>query len=310
MPRSSELARLSRATGALQLAVLIGWLLWWAPRSTVTAVAGALVLLAIGPVTLAVEFVLLVLVQRGDPGIPKPTLRELARSWAGETREMYRVFYWRQPLRWRDPPDLLPQDAQGRQGVVFIHGFVCNRGFWAPWLRRLRARGQPCIAINLEPVFAPIGDYTPLVEDAVRRITACTGRPPILVCHSMGGIVARSWLRDMRAGERIARLVTLCSPHHGTWLGRFSRRPNGLQMRLQSTWLRQLEADEAALPQPPRTCWYTNCDNIVFPASTASLPGADNRLVRGFAHVQMAFTPAVMDAVLDALSAGDPVPSR
>ena len=42
------------------------------------------------------------------------------------------------------------------------------------------------------------------------------------------------------------------------------------------------------------TCWYTNCDNIVFPASTATMPGADNRLVRGVAHVELAFHPQVM----------------
>jgi hypothetical protein len=49
------------------------------------------------------------------------------------------------------------------------------------------------------------------------------------------------------------------------------------------------------------TCWYSNCDNIVFPTSTAMLPGADNRLLRGAAHVQLAFVPEVMHATLDLL---------
>ena len=47
------------------------------------------------------------------------------------------------------------------------------------------------------------------------------------------------------------------------------------------------------------TCWYSNCDNIVFPASTAALAGADNRFVDGLAHVQMAFDPGVMQACLE-----------
>jgi hypothetical protein len=42
------------------------------------------------------------------------------------------------------------------------------------------------------------------------------------------------------------------------------------------------------------TCWYSNCDNIVVPASTATLPGADNRLVSAQGHVSMAFSPRVM----------------
>ncbi|RYF38882.1 MAG: permease, partial [Comamonadaceae bacterium] len=50
------------------------------------------------------------------------------------------------------------------------------------------------------------------------------------------------------------------------------------------------------------TCWYSNCDNIVFPTSTAQLQGADNRFVDGVAHVQMAFHPEVMKACLDEIA--------
>ena len=46
------------------------------------------------------------------------------------------------------------------------------------------------------------------------------------------------------------------------------------------------------------TCFYGHCDNIVFPASTATLPGADNRHVAGCAHVQMAHQDEVFSEVL------------
>ena len=43
--------------------------------------------------------------------------------------------------------------AQGKAKalVVLVHGYVCNRGFWAPWMARLRAQGHCVIAPNLEP---------------------------------------------------------------------------------------------------------------------------------------------------------------
>ena len=34
-----------------------------------------------------------------------------------------------------------------------LHGYGCNRGLWVPWLRQLHARGVPCQALTLEPVF-------------------------------------------------------------------------------------------------------------------------------------------------------------
>ena len=48
-------------------------------------------------------------------------------------------------------------------------------------------------------------------------------------------------------------------------------------------------------------CWYANTDNIVFPASTATLPGADNRHMAGVPHVAMAFHPKVMADTLKLL---------
>ena len=42
----------------------------------------------------------------------------------------------------------------------------------------------------------------------------------------------------------------------------------------------------------------------MFPASTASLPAADNRFVEGVAHVQMAFDPAVVRECLDEIGRG------
>jgi hypothetical protein len=65
-------------------------------------------------------------------------------------------------------------------------------------------------------------------------------------------------------------------------------------MKLDAAWIRELQQYAPAAPEGRFTCWYSNCDNIVFPASTATLPGADNHLVRGVAHVQLAFHPVVM----------------
>ena len=97
-------------------------------------------------------------------------------------------------------------------------------------------------------------------------------------------------------------IVTIGTPHHGTWLGRFSRVSNGKQMRQEGPWLTALREREARRwPQGTYarfTCWYSNADNIVFPTSTATLPGADNRLVQGHAHVAMAFEQEIVDGTL------------
>jgi triacylglycerol esterase/lipase EstA (alpha/beta hydrolase family) len=249
-------------------------------------------------VLLAVEFVLAKIIGRNDP-VPAPTATELLRAWWAETWTALTVFCWRQPFRWRAQPDFVDTDlVRGRRGVVLLHGFLCNRGFWNPWMARLRAGGHPFVAVNLEPVFGSIDEYATIIEAAVQHITRATGMPPLIVGHSMGGVAARAWMRAREGASRVHGVVTIATPHRGTWLGRFSHTPNGRQMRLAGGWI-------GALPDQSSSarfvCWYSNCDNVVIPASTATLPGADNRLVRGAAHVELAFEPRVIAHVLDEL---------
>lgn len=301
----SALARLQQALTLWTLACALGWLLWLWPHAPTLALAGFFTLTLGYAGVLALEFLLLVAVARGDPA-PRPTPLQLAGAWAREVRLAMQVFAWRQPFRWRAVPDhLAGERIAGRHGVVLVHGFVCNRGFWTPWLRRLRAEGRAVVAVNLEPVFGSIDDYAPLVQAAVQRVREATGRPPVLVCHSMGGVAARAWLRTCGDEPPVAHVVTLGSPHAGTWLARFSHLTNGRQMRQDSAWLRALGQAWSPRLGAHFTCWYSNCDNIVMPPSTATLPGADNRLLPGAAHIDLAFRPQVMAHALDLLAALD-----
>jgi hypothetical protein len=74
-------------------------------------------------------------------------------------------------------------------------------------------------------------------------------------------------------------------------------------MQRQGKWLRCLQEQRGGEGHARFTCWYSNCDNIVFPASTATLDGADNRLVRGVAHVALGFHPEVMADSLAVIAA-------
>ncbi|NJM84726.1 MAG: hypothetical protein HC844_21870 [Tabrizicola sp.] len=54
------------------------------------------------------------------------------------------------------------------------------------------------------------------------------------------------------------------------------------------------------------TCFYSHCDNIVMPASTAVLPGADNRHIDGMPHIALVYSPEVWAEVLRRVKPGAP----
>lgn len=303
-PRST-LALLQRVMvlGILLVAAL--WWVWSAGRGIGLAwrVAGlVLVLLPHAPI-LALEFVLLAMFGRSAPAA-RPSALMLLQAWLGEVLMGVVTFGWRQPWRPYAQADHLPQTAPGRRGVLLVHGFVCNRGLWAPWIRRLRALDVPVVAISLEPVFGGLEDYVVRVDAAVSQLERATGKAPLIVAHSMGGLATRAWLQARQADARCAGVITMGTPHHGTWLARFAVSPNGRQMRQNSGWLQALAAAEPAVRRRRFTCYYSHCDNIVFPAATAMLDGADNRHLPATAHVDMINRPEVFEHLLERLDRG------
>jgi triacylglycerol esterase/lipase EstA (alpha/beta hydrolase family) len=220
--------------------------------------------------------------------VPRAGPAALAQAWATEFRAGIRVFCWNQPFLAHTWPDhLVPAGAEPARGVILVHGFVCNRGVWNSWLERLAHRSIPVIAVNLEPVFCGIDRYAAAIEDAVLAMTDATGLAPIVVAHSMGGLVVRHWWALPGNRSRLQHVITLGTPHHGTWLARFSPSANARQMRLGSAWLHALQQRERGSPASDMTCFYSHCDNVVFPALTASMAGADNRHLDHAAHLAM-----------------------
>lgn len=233
----------------------------------------------------------------------RPSIRQLISSWRDEVLLAPRVFLWQQPFRSNAIPDLIASELRGRRGVVFVHGFVCNRGLWNPWMRSYRARNIPFIAVTLEPVFGSMDSYAAAIDAAVDKVQAATGLPPVLVAHSMGGLAIRAWLARRGSAERFHHVVTIGTPHRGTWMARYGRTTNGLEMRLDSPWLLALARAESSALYARFTCFWGHCDNIVFPTTGATLPGADNRHLPATPHVAMAFHAAPFDEVLRLIDA-------
>ena len=294
------LARLQKVI-VLALAIFSATFALAAPLLGHPAWAGSgllFVVLAYG-LTLALQFVFL---QRSSNAldVERPGILELLKAWTLETSTTPVVFLWEQPFRSRAIADFMPTSAttEPRRGVVLIHGFVCNRGFWNRWMRRLRAGGVPFIAVDLEPVFGSIDGYVPIVDRAVCAIAKSTGLPPVLVGHSMGGLAIRAWLARTGDASRYHRAVTIGSPHRGTWMARHSSSRNGREMRVGSSWLHRLEVLEKVMPPARFVCFWSRCDNIVFPSANATMPGVDNRHLETTPHVQMIHHPAVIEEVL------------
>lgn len=268
-----------------------GWMLGGRIGDWPSALLLALLMLNLRSLSLLLLFLSLALInQQHRPGLPA-----LLKAWWFEVGALELSFSWRQPFAAQRYEDFLPA-ANTARGVLLLHGFSCNRGLWNGWMPALRRLSIPHIALTLEPIHGSIDSYAAAIERAVSQLQAATGQPPLLLAHSMGGLAARAWWRQYGREGRIAGLVTLGTPHAGTVMAFAAPMLNARQMRRNSAWLQALTRHESALP--PTHCIFSDCDQIVCPAETATLPGACNVHLPGRGHLRLVDDPQVRAAVL------------
>ncbi len=273
-----------------------GWLLGWRIGGWQSALLLALLMLNLRSLSLLLIFLSLALINRQHrPGLPA-----LLKAWWVEAGALELSFGWRQPFAAQYHGDFLPA-ASAMRGVLLLHGFSCNRGLWNGWMPELQRRSIPHVALTLEPIHGSIDSYAAAIEQAVSRLETSTGRPPLLLAHSMGGLAARAWWRRHGRDGRIAGLVTLGTPHAGTVMAFAAPMLNARQMRRHSAWLHELRSAPGRLP--PLHCFFSDCDQIVCPAETATLPGARNIHLPGRGHLRLVDDPSVRAEVLALLQA-------
>lgn len=229
------------------------------------------------------------------PGV----MRIVAREWRAILLTNFAYFPWDALALRRDPPAA----PAARVPVVMVHGYLSNRGYFRPLVRNLEARGvAPIFAPNLPAAFVPIEEMVGALHREIERIAAGTGqRRVVLVCHSMGGVAARAYLCSHGAA-RVARLVTIASPHHGTVHAYFGAGSNARQMRRGSRFFAAMRASEGdSGPACPVTSIYTPHDNLVAPQETSRLPWAKNIVLPGLAHVDILRSPRLAEAVFEEL---------
>ena len=169
-----------------------------------------------------------------------------------------------------------------------------------PLRRYLGEHGVSAYSHNLEPVYADIDSYADGLAQRIEDICAATGADKLIIlAHSMGGLAARACLRK-RGARRVAKLITLGTPHHGTVLARLGAGENGRQMVPGNAWLEQLNGTALGVSA---VSVFSHQDNIVSPQDSAVLAGAKIVPLSGMGHVSMPFSRRIREIALQEILA-------
>lgn len=280
------------------------------------ALAGIFAVALLHPLFVGLNFI--VSRRLGDRVPPDTRLStwQAIKMWDAEIDASARGLWFATPFLCDRPAASPPAEAPHRRhALLFVHGYFCNRAIWLSFMRDAAARGYVCEAITLADAFGSIDGHADHVARAIDALldAARSQRREVervvIVAHSMGGLVVRAALQRMDAAHvaRIAHVVTLGTPHHGTHAARYARFDNVRQMRVGSRWLASLDETERTsgrgLPRDAYTALFTAHDDIVYPQRSAMLEGATNVALAGIGHVALAYDRRVRSAVFERIAA-------
>ncbi len=226
-------------------------------------------------------------------------------DWSGATKALCREFLARQIcLGWSQPfPQLSlgKEPCGGPEGVpiLLVHGHFSNAGLWVRFRQRIAAASiGPVYTISFAPYFGDLDEFTAQLAARIESICAETGASKVtLIGHSMGGLVCRRLL-TLHSRSRVAKLVTLGTPHHGSHYSRWLLGKNAQQMRVGSEWLAGLARAEAPTQPPPTLSLYSLFDEIICPSESSILHWARNVPINAVGHYGLVFSEVASSEVI------------
>lgn len=201
-----------------------------------------------------------------------------------------------------------PQGAQSparRRPVILIHGYALSGASFALMARRLRHDGWTWVwPINHVPAFGDIGRNVETLAAAIDEVRRLSGAARVdIVAHSMGGLVARAFLRH-RGTTAVHRVITLGTPHCGTVYGKLVGWADPMvgQMQIDSAFLDALSQNDP-VPEVARVISiYSLFDAVVVPPQNAYYPGACNIEIDGVGHNALLLSRRVYDLIRENLA--------
>jgi triacylglycerol esterase/lipase EstA (alpha/beta hydrolase family) len=204
--------------------------------------------------------------------------------------------------------NVVDRGDDGLLPVVLVHGLGGNRGLWLPLRLFLRMNGHRRVhAFGYKD--GTIEQHAGDLKGFLDAVLLTTGEGQVdIVAHSLGGIIARYGIQRLGLAGKVRTLVTMATPHQGTYAARYANTTLTRSLRPESDVIQGLNADDLAGYPLRFFSIYSNRDVYVVPAEGMTHPAAENVFLPDVSHSEYLVSPQVFRVVASCLSIPRPVP--
>lgn len=194
--------------------------------------------------------------------------------------------------------------------VLLVHGIMDNRSVFTVFRRALRRRGFGTVhAVNYSLLTGDVRTAAHELRTHVERLRERTGAERVhIVGHSLGGVIARYFVQRLGGGHVVDTLVTLGSPHAGTYSAYLMPTALATQLRPGSDLMDELAEPAPGCPTRFLVVW-SRMDQLIVPQRNARLDHpdlhAEHLELRDVGHLSLPIDPRSMHWVVSALARSD-----
>jgi len=199
----------------------------------------------------------------------------------------------------RQPPGTIT----GRP-VLCVHGLFLNSTCMWGIRRRLEQLGRPTRAVFMGfPLPTPMSYAKPLTRVMKEFADQFPEKGFDIAAHSIGGVMIREVLRrDPELADKVRRIITLGSPHHGTAVVRWIKfGPVYKMLARNSEYLENLGDFQELAPRSAATTVASMHDLVVYPTATCHLEGTHRVTLDKISHLGLMTEKQALDEVEKAL---------
>jgi triacylglycerol lipase len=186
--------------------------------------------------------------------------------------------------------------------VLLVHGINDTGAVFNKMAFYLRQQGLSVYTVDLIPnngsevlekLAQQVANYVNDTFEAAQLLD--------IVGFSMGGIVSRYYIQRLGGINKVQRFITISSPHKGTIIAYGTWLAGAVQMRPNSDFINDLNADFKMLKQLNFTSIWTPYDLMILPATSSRLGIGKEVTIPVILHPLMLTDTRTLTIVADAL---------
>jgi triacylglycerol lipase len=186
---------------------------------------------------------------------------------------------------------LAPASSFALDPILFVHGWNGSASNWNTMISRFEKDGYPKSYLSAYTYDSSKSNKTLAeteVKSHVESLLKATGASKVdIIAHSMGCLNTRWYIKYVGGQEKVDDWACLGGPNHGTELANICFGTSCNEMKIDSTFITELNAGDETPGLVNYGTWWSPCDEFINPDESVILSGATNTKTACMSHLSL-----------------------